>query len=98
MHVASLEVELHLPRVHSLKEKRAVVKPIVEGCRRRFPVAAAEVDHQEIWQRATIGVATVSASATQAGDVLDAVERFVWSFPEAEVTATHRDWLVSEDR
>lgn len=98
MHVASLEVELHLPRVRSLKEKRAVVKPIVEGCRRRFSVAAAEVDHQEIWQRATIGVATVSASATQAGDVLDAVERFVWSFPEAEVTATHRDWLVSEDR
>ena len=98
MHVASLEVELHLPRVHSLKEKRAVVKPIVEGCRRRFSVAAAEVDHQGIWQRATIGVATVSASATQAGNVLDAVERFVWSFPEAEVTATHRDWLMSEDR
>ncbi|MHB8504371.1 MAG: DUF503 domain-containing protein, partial [Acidimicrobiales bacterium] len=74
------------------------VKPIVEGCRRRFSVAAAEVDHQDTWQRATIGVATVSASAAQASVVLDAVERFVWSFPEAEVTATRRDWLESEGR
>lgn len=98
MHVASLEVELHLPQVHSLKDKRAVVKPIVEGCRRRFCVAAAEVGHQDTWQRATIGVATVSGSASQASDVLDAVERFVWSFPEAEVTASRRDWLESEGR
>ncbi|MHB1929209.1 MAG: DUF503 domain-containing protein [Acidimicrobiales bacterium] len=96
--MASLEVDLRLPQVHSLKEKRAVVKPIVEGCRRRFSVAAAEVDHQDTWQRATIGVATVSASAAQASVVLDAVERFVWSFPEAEVTATRRDWLESEGR
>ncbi|HLH45757.1 MAG TPA: DUF503 domain-containing protein [Acidimicrobiales bacterium] len=93
MHVATLTVELHLPDSHSLKEKRAVLRPIIDGCRHRFAVAAAEVDHQDRWQRATIGVATVSSSVTHAGEVLDAVERFVWSFPEAEVTACRRDWV-----
>ncbi|HEY3810274.1 MAG TPA: DUF503 domain-containing protein [Acidimicrobiales bacterium] len=91
--MASLTVELHLPAVHSLKEKRAVVRPILEGARRRFAVAAAEVDHQDLWQRATLGMATVSGSAGHAEDVLAGVERFVWSFPEVEVTACWRDWL-----
>ena len=53
-------VELHLPTCHSLKEKRAVIKPILEGCRRRFQVAVAEVGYQDKWQRAALGVAVVS--------------------------------------
>ncbi|HET9691386.1 MAG TPA: DUF503 domain-containing protein [Acidimicrobiales bacterium] len=93
MHVAALTVQLHLPDPHSLKEKRAVVRPILEGCRRRFEVAAAEVDWQDLWQRAAIGVAVVSGSSAHASEVLDAVERFIWSFPEVEVTDTARDWL-----
>jgi uncharacterized protein YlxP (DUF503 family) len=97
VHVAALTVELHLPQVHSLKEKRAVVKPILEGCRRRFSVSAAEVGRQDSWQRAILGMATVSSSVSRATEVLDAVERFVWSFPEAEVTACRRDWLEAED-
>ena len=87
MHVATLRVDLHLPHVHSLKEKRAVIKPIVEGVRRRYQAAAAEVDHQDKWQRAAIGVAVVSASVRHARDVMDSIERFVWSFPEIEVIA-----------
>jgi uncharacterized protein YlxP (DUF503 family) len=74
------------------------LKPILEGARRRYSVAAAEVDHQDAWQRATLGMAAVSSSATHAGEVLDAVERFVWSFPEIEVTATRRGWITDEDR
>ncbi len=96
MHVASLAVDLHLPSVRSLKEKRAAVRPIVEGVRRRFAVAAAEVDHQDTWQRATVGVAVVSGSAAHAREVLDAAERFVWSFPDVEVTAVRRGWLDDE--
>jgi uncharacterized protein YlxP (DUF503 family) len=84
--------------VHSLKEKRAVLRPILEGARRRYAVAAAEVDHQDKWQRATVAMATVSGSAGQAGRVLDAAERFVWSFPEVDVTDSHRDWLSDGDR
>jgi len=96
VHVAALTVELRLPRSHSLKEKRSVVTPILEGCRRRFAVAAAEVGDQDLWQRATLGMSAVSSSPTKVKEVLDSVERFVWSFPEVEVTASRRDWLEAE--
>lgn len=97
MHVASLRLELHLRDVHSLKEKRAVLKPILEGARRRYAVTAAEVDHQDKWQRATIGMAVVSGSSGHAREVMDAVERFVWSFPEVEVSDVRRDWYGDSD-
>ena len=97
MHVAALSVDLHLPRVHSLKEKRAVLRPILDGCRRRYQVAVAEVEHQDRWQRAGVGIATVASGPAHASEVLDAVERFVWSFPEVEVITTTRHWLDSGD-
>jgi uncharacterized protein YlxP (DUF503 family) len=96
MHVASLSVEILIPNAHSLKDKRSVLRPILDGSRHRFAVAAAEVDHQQLWQRATLGFATVSGSARHAGEVLDSVERFVWSFPEVDVTTCQRDWLHPE--
>lgn len=97
LHVAALSVDLHFSQVHSLKEKRAVIRPILDGCRQRFAVAAAETDHHDRWQRAALGFATVAGSPGHAGAVLDAVERFVWSFPEVEVLAMSRHWLDAED-
>jgi uncharacterized protein YlxP (DUF503 family) len=98
VHVAAIRVDLHLAQARSLKDKRAVIRPILDGCRRRFSVAAAEVDHHDRWQRSELGVATVSVSAHHAGQVLDAVERFVWSFPEVEVVAITRHWLETEEQ
>ena len=85
--------ELHLPDCHSLKEKRAVVRPIVDGLHRRFRVSAAEVDHQDKWQRASIAAAALGSSESHVCDILDEVERFVWSFPEVEVLDCSRHWL-----
>ncbi len=93
MHAAAVHFDLHLPEAHSLKDKRAILRPILEGCRRRYQVAAAEVDHQEAWQRAGLGVSVVSGTAGHAADILDKVERFVWSFPEVEVLGADRRWL-----
>ena len=93
VHVAHLELELHIPSSHSLKDKRAAVRPIIEGLHRRFHVAAAEVDHQDKWQRAEIAAAAVGGSEAHVADVLDSVERFVWSFPEVEVLDCARHWL-----
>jgi uncharacterized protein len=93
MHVAALEVDLHIPESRSLKAKRAVVKPIVEGLRRRFNVAAAEIDHQDQWQRCLIGVAAVASSHAHLTDILDEVERFVWSRPDIQVLSIDRNWL-----
>ena len=91
--VGALEFQLHLPDVHSLKEKRAVVRPIVDGARHRFAVSAAEVDHQDKWQRAELGFAAVAGSESHVREVLDAVERFVWSFPEVEVVDSSLRWM-----
>jgi uncharacterized protein len=93
MPVASLTVEIVIPNAHSLKEKRSVLRPILDGSRHRFAVAAAEIGHQQLWQRATLAFASVSGSARHAGEVLDSVERFVWSFPEIDISASRRDWL-----
>lgn len=90
MYIAHLEVELHIPLSHSLKEKRAVVRPILDGARRRFQVAAAEVGYQGKWQRAALGFAAVGGDLDHLTEVMERVERFVWSFPEVEVLTSSR--------
>jgi uncharacterized protein YlxP (DUF503 family) len=91
--VLALTADLHLSACQSLKEKRSVVKSITEGARQRFAVASAETDHQDTWQRAELAFVGVSGSARQSTDVIDEVERFVWSFPEVDVLEMRRDWL-----
>ncbi len=93
MHVLALTVEMHLSECRSLKAKRSVLKPVIEGARRRFSVAVAETDHQNTWQRSTIGVAAVSASAGHAEEIIDEVERFIWSFPDVHVLSATRTWM-----
>ena len=56
MVVGLLALEIHLPDAHSLKDKRQVVRKLKERLRARFNVAVAELDHQDLWQRATVGV------------------------------------------
>jgi uncharacterized protein YlxP (DUF503 family) len=93
--VLALEVHLHLNDSRSLKAKRQVVKHVVDTARRRYGVAAAEVGAQDLWQRSTLGFAAVAASPRHAEDVIDAVDRFVWSHPEVEVLSTEKHWLES---
>jgi uncharacterized protein YlxP (DUF503 family) len=97
MHVLAAAIDLHLPDCRSLKHKRAVVRPIVDGIRNRFPVAAAETAFQDRWQRTEIGIAGVSGSARVVQEVIDEVERFVWSFPEVQVLGTRRFWAEDDD-
>jgi uncharacterized protein YlxP (DUF503 family) len=92
MHAAIVRFELHIPSSRSLKEKRAVVKPIVEGIRSRFSLSVAEVGFQDKWQRALIGFAVVSDSYGHAAEVVDTVERWVWSRPDVEVSSFEADW------
>lgn len=96
MYVGALRIELFFPASHSLKEKRACLSPVVEGLARRFRVSVSEVDHQDLWQRACVGVAAVGSSASQVEHVLGECERFVWSFPEHEVIGVEWRWLDEE--
>ena len=90
---AALEVEVRIPLADSLKAKRSVIRPILDGAHRRFGVASAEVGRQDEHDAALLGFSAVSGSVSQVIDVLDRVDRFVWSFPEVEVVAAERHWV-----
>ncbi len=73
-----------------------MLRPLLDGLRNRHPVAVAEVDHQDLWQRAAVGIAVVSSAPGHASEIIDKAERFVWSFPELEVLGTARRWLEDD--
>lgn len=96
MHCGALKIEIHIPASGSLKEKRKVVKHLVESARTRFGVAASEVGHQERWQRSELGFAAVGSSPGQVEEVLRTVERYVWSHPEIEIVGQQTCWLEND--
>jgi hypothetical protein len=94
VHAAAVCFDLHVPDSRSLKTKRAAIRPIVDGLRHRFPVSVAEVDHQNQWQRAAIGVAVVGSSVTQVREVLASVERCgSGPSPDVELIDVETEWL-----
>ena len=97
MFTGSLTADLLLGDVHSLKEKRSVVRPVVAELRRRFAVAAAEVGDHDLHRRVQIGVATVAGEAAQVTDVLDACERLLADRPEVTLLSTHRQLISDTD-
>ncbi|MGP4018185.1 DUF503 domain-containing protein [Saccharopolyspora sp. 5N708] len=97
MYVGVLELDVLLGDVHSLKQKRAVVRPVVAELRRRFEVAVAEAGNQDLHRRALFGVATVSGDAAHVREVLDACERLVAARPELELLSARQRMLGPED-
>ncbi len=93
MHVAALSIEIHIAESRSLKAKRSVVRHLLDTARRRYGVAAAEVEFNDLWQRAGLCFAAVAKDKSHVEGVLDSVERFVWSHPEVQVSAASRHWL-----
>ena len=77
--VAILTVELHFPEASSLKEKRQFLRSVKDNLRNRFGAAVAEVDHHDLWQRATLTVACVARSAHEAAELADGAERWLAS-------------------
>ena len=71
------EVQLFLPDARSLKQKRQVLSSIKERLHNRFCLSAAEVDHADLWQRSTLGLAVVSNSGRQADEVLAKAVNFI---------------------
>jgi uncharacterized protein YlxP (DUF503 family) len=91
-----LTLDLLLGDVHSLKEKRSVVRPVVAELKRTHQVAAAETGHLDLHRRALVGVAVVAPDAQHCARVLDACERLVAARPELEVLSA-RQQLYGED-
>lgn len=97
MWTGSLEFDLLLDDVHSLKEKRSVVRPLVAELHRRFAVSAAESGHLDLHRRAGVGIAVVAADRAHVVEVLDAAERLVAGRPEVRLLSTRRRILAGND-
>lgn len=93
MPIGLLTLEIHLPYSHSLKEKRLVVRKMKDRLRARFNVAVAELDHQDLWQRAVLGVVSISSDRASLESLLNAVERESEKLLGGDLVATELRWL-----
>ena len=97
MYVGALELDVLLGDVHSLKEKRSVVRPVVAELRRKYEVSVAEAGHQDLHRRALIGVAAVAADADHVRTLLDSCERLVAGRPELQLLSARHRLLGPDD-
>jgi uncharacterized protein len=81
------EIELYLPGISSLKEKRGIIKSMLVKMRHKFNVANAEVGNQDTWQSATIAITTVSNSTTHLNQSIQNVMKWIEArYPDAIIT------------
>ncbi|MBF2444971.1 DUF503 domain-containing protein [Listeria welshimeri] len=86
--IQSVVSEFFMQEPQNLKEKRAILKRILTRAKQKFNISIAETDYQDLWQRAEISFAVVSASHIQAEKEAREVLVFLDSFPEWERTET----------
>lgn len=77
MPIAKLTIELEIPHAHSLKDRRQVVRSIKERLRNGFNISLAELDEGLVWNRATLGIAAISNSASYLTGQLEQIDRAV---------------------
>jgi len=92
--VGVLTLELRLENSHSLKEKRHVVQSLKDRLRSKFNVAVAEIDYQDLWQRAAVAAVTVSSDQVHAEKVLRSVEEEAVALLGREVAESTVEWLT----
>jgi len=97
MVTGTLALDLLLGDVHSLKEKRSVIRPIIADLRKQFEVSAAEAGDQELHRRALLGVAIVAGDQQHCREVLDACERRVAERPEIAVLSARQQFWHADD-
>ncbi|MDW7644587.1 MAG: DUF503 domain-containing protein [Desulfuromonadales bacterium] len=93
MVVGIMRIDLHLHAPQNLKEKRSVVKRIIGRCRERFPVSAAEVGSQDLWQRAELGVCMVATNEADIQTVFSHIEDEIDRLALADVLDQNTEFL-----
>ena len=91
MNIAIITFRLRASWVHSLKEKRMIVKSLIAKLQNRFHVSAAEIDEQDIHQIIVIGVAAIVPHNALADSMMDEISRFVEENCEAEILDEERE-------
>ncbi len=94
MFVGILRLTLHLPQPGSLKSKRHLLRSALDRVRARFPVAAAEVGENDVWQRSVVGVAAVGNDRAFVNELLDKVSAFVEGVHGGQILVTGREMEI----
>ncbi len=98
MHVAAVTIELRIRDMHSLKEKRRVVKSIIADIGKSHPVSIAEVDHQDLWQRSTLGIAAISTSPGQVERMLRSINNDLDARDDVELLGVTTSYLEAAEQ
>ena len=93
MIVGLCTIELYIPDGHSLKAKRQIVLSLKDRLRNKFNVSVAEVDEQELWQKAVLGIACVANEGAYVNKVLDQALNLVRSVPTIELVRSKIELL-----
>ena len=91
MKIAVMSFRLHAPWVHSLKEKRMIVKSIISRLQNRFHVSVAEIEEQDTHQIIVIGVASIIPNNAVADSMMDEISRFIEENCEAQILDEERE-------
>ena len=93
MIIGTSMVKIHTPWVHSLKEKRMIVKSICAKVRNKFNVSIAEIDMQDMHQSIVIGIAAIAGDSAHADSIIDNVINFIESITDAEIISVERELI-----
>jgi hypothetical protein len=93
MVIGTCIIDLEITDSDSLKDKRQVVKSLMERVRHRFPVSVAQLDDHDLWHSATLGIAVVANQTTYANQVLNKLLDYVESDPRVMVVACQMEML-----
>ena len=93
MIVGLLTLELYIPQARSLKDKRMVLRSVKDRLK-KFNVAVAEVGHQDLWQRAALGIVTISDSTEAVDRALASVADEVERVEPGLISARHMEFLT----
>ena len=93
MRIATITFRLRAPWVHSLKEKRMIVKSLAAKLQNKFHVSAAEIDEQDVHQIIVVGVASIVPHNAMADSLMDEISEFVDANTEAEIIEEEREIL-----
>jgi uncharacterized protein YlxP (DUF503 family) len=86
MNIGVCKIKLHIPGNQSLKDKRRVVKSIIPKLRNQYNISIAEVDDQDLWQLATLGISCVSNNGKHIDETITNIINFIGqNYPELEI-------------
>ncbi len=90
MYTGTATLELYIAESNSLKDKRRVIKSLKDRIRQKFNVSIAEIDYQDRWRRASLGIAAVSNCKGQVDKILDSVVDYIDGEGMAEILSCEK--------